>query len=670
MTVATGAVLGAVALAVVLVDLESWAPFIVIGLATGSVFGLAGIGLVLTFKTTGVFNFAHGGIAAAAAYVFYDLHHEAGLPWPLALLISVVAFGVVVGVFLEWIARALGESRVVISIVATVGLLVGIQGLLALQWGSATLPFPVFLPTSTVRVAGVEVGYWEIIVALVGLATAVGLLVFFRRARLGLAMRAVVDDPTLLSLSSIPPVRVRRAAWILGSSFAALSGVLVAMYLGRDPLLLTLLVVQAFGAAAVGRFSSMPLTYVGGLIVGIGSQVATRYTADYDWLQGLPTSFPFVVLFVALLVTPARRLAVRAPAAVISRARVPAAWSPRRRMIALASVAVVVWFIPTVVGTNLPGFTQAALLMPMLLSLGLLVWTSGQISLSHAAFVALGATTYSHLTAGAGLPFLPALVLAGVAVVPMGAVVALPAIRQSGIYLALATFGFGLLVQQMLYRRGWMFGDFGFREATRPEWWLFDATDDRTFFVLVSAVAVVCIGLVAAIQRSRLGRVLRALGDSPAALSSLGADANMARLLVFCVAGFFAGISGALMVMERSAVSGDTFGLQQSLLWLAVLGICGRNLISGPILAAVLLGIMPVYLPDGWLDYQPVAFGVAAVAVGVLVDRVYRLGRRSAGRPRRSPVPPRPAPAGSTRARSVDPSTNGHRRRELEEVGS
>ena len=634
-------------------SLQDLIPFLIIGLTSGSLYGLAGIGLVLTFKTSGIFNFGHGAIAALSAYLFYDLHVTAGVPWPLALVICIAGLGVGAGLVLELVGRRLGEARTVLGIVATVGILLLTQGFLTVRYGPSTLGFPPFLPTGSVDIDGVGVTYTQIIVAATGLAASAGLLVFFRLGRLGMAMRAVVDDPALLSLAGVTPARVRRAAWIIGCAFAALTGILFAPFLGRDPIGLTLLVVQAFGAAAIGRFSSLPLTYVGGLVVGVAASFATDAVAAHSSLIGLPSSIPFLVLFVALLVTPARRLAVRVPRLPASRTRAPRPWSVRQRALATVAVVAAVLLVPEVVGNNLPVYIHAAVLMPILLSLALLVWTSGQISLCHAAFAAFGATTFSHLTS-MGVPWVLALALAGLATVPLGAIVAIPAIRLSGIYLALATFGFGLVVQGMLYTTSLMFGENGFRAAPRPSFWFVHGADDKVFFLLVCAIAGGCVLAVTALRRSRLGRLLQALGDSPTGLVALGADTTILRFLVFSIAALFAGIGGALAISASSQVSMATFGLQESLLWVTVLAVCGSGLASSPLLAAVALAVVPAYVPDAWIPYQPVVFGAAAALAAATLDHRYSLGRRAAGRLRRGPVRARvTAPAVTTLASEV-----------------
>ncbi|MGH8998607.1 MAG: branched-chain amino acid ABC transporter permease, partial [Acidimicrobiia bacterium] len=283
-------------------------PFFVVGITTGSLYGLTGLGLVLTYRTSGIFNFAHGAVAATAAYCFFALHHEHGLAWPLAALLSVGVLGPVMGVVLERVMRRLAGARVVMAIVGTVGLLLAVQGLLYVTFGAQTKNFSEFLPAGGVTVGDVLVTHAQMIKVAVSVVTATGLWLFLRKSRLGVNMRAVVDNPTLLDMTGTQPARVRTAAWVIGASFAAMSGVLIAPVLGLDAALLTLLVVQAFGAVAIGRFSSLPLTFVGGIAVGVIASLVTKYLAGRPLFNGLPSAIPFLVLIVVLLVTPMARL--------------------------------------------------------------------------------------------------------------------------------------------------------------------------------------------------------------------------------------------------------------------------------------------------------------------------------------------------------------------------
>ena len=261
--------------------MKEWLPFIVAGITNGSIYGLAAVGLVLTYKTSGIFNFAHGSQAALGAYLMFEFRDRMGMPWPLAGLLALLLAGVVAGLLLERGANVLASCSVAARVTATVGLLVFIQGVLIAIFGAAVdphaaVPAPEGLPTS----AGVNVRAEQMIIVAIVFVAVVGLYLFFTRAKLGLAVQAVVDDPALLGLSGTSPVAVRRFSWLVGSCFAALSGILLAPSLALDARLLTLLVFFAFGAAAVGAFSSLPLTYVGGLGLGLGAALTTKILGE------------------------------------------------------------------------------------------------------------------------------------------------------------------------------------------------------------------------------------------------------------------------------------------------------------------------------------------------------------------------------------------------------
>ncbi|MBA0126551.1 ABC transporter permease [Haloechinothrix sp. YIM 98757] len=588
------------------------APFLIIGVTSGSVYGLAAMGLVLTYKTSGVFNFAHGAIAAVAAFAFYELHTVRGLPWPVALLLAVVVLPPVVAVGLERVTRGLAGGTVTTKIVATVGLQLAIVSALIAHYGGAGLSFPRFLPTESVGIVGINVGIDQLISAGVAAAAAVAFFVFFRASPTGTRMRAVVDNPELLSLAGTNPVAVRRWAWLIGTWFAAISGVLLAPQIGLDALLLTLLVVQAYGAAAVGLFASLPLTYAGGLLIGVLAALATNLVAGHQWLAQLPPAMPFVVLFVVLLLVPRHKLVE--PGAHASPAPVAPLVSPATaRALTVAAIAVAA-VLPLLVGPRLPVYASALVFVLIFTSLHLLVRISGQISLAHAGLVAIGAATFAHLATGVGLPWLGAVALAGLVVVPVGMIVAVPAIRLAGLFLALATFGFALLLEKVAYPSDWVFGAQGTLPATRPAG--FDS--DVAFYYVLLAFTVAGLGLVALITRSRLGRLLRALADSPTTLSTLGLGINVTRITVFGLSALIAGVAGALHAAQSHAASATPFSALQSLTWLAVLVLFGPARGAAPVLAALFLVVAPTYgTSDALTDWMPVVFGLGALLVAV-----------------------------------------------------
>jgi ABC-type branched-subunit amino acid transport system ATPase component/branched-subunit amino acid ABC-type transport system permease component len=630
-------------------------PFIIAGIATGSIYGLAATGLVLTYKTSGIFNFGHGALATAAAYIFYAMHYANHINWIPSFIVSVLIAGPLMGLGMERIGRRISQQGVAWKIVATIGLVLIVQGLGTVKYGSDSVDVGQFLPRGTkfFRFGGVNISYAQLTVTLVGLAAVAGLYALFRWSRTGISMRAVVDDADLLAMQATSPVRVRRGAWIVGSTFAAMSGVLVLPFIGLNAIALTYLVVQAFGAAAIGAFSSIPLTFFGAIALEIAANISQKYVVNVNWLSGLPESLPFIVLFVVLLLLPRRRLV---PPSTLE-LRPSLQWQSPARVRGVAGVVLIaiLALIPAVVGTKIGFYTIGLTQMIMLLSLGLLVKTSGQVSLCHAAFAAIGAVAFSQLTIEHGVPWFAALILAGIIVVPVGAFVAIPAIRLSGLFLALATFGFGIFVEQMLYARGWMFTVLSSgRAVPRPSL----GSSDKSYYYVVLGIMVLTALVMVAIHQGRLGRVLRGLSESPVAVATMGLSTSTTRVIVFCISAFFAAISGVLYSASiHFAVSGDAHF--QSFYSLILLALLALSPFAEPWYAifGMIAAVIPAYLTSpnvsSWLN---AFFGVSAIGVALhgghagMPTRLRRM-LEGFGRPRPAerfvaPIPLRRLPEG------------------------
>jgi ABC-type branched-subunit amino acid transport system permease subunit len=400
---------------------------------------------------------------------------------------------------------------------------------------------------------------------------------------------------------------------MIGCSFASLSGILLAPILGLDAVRLTLLVLYSFGAAVVGRLVSLPLTYAGALAIGVGAQLATKFVVGHPGLAGLPSSLPFIVLFAVLVFSPPGRFAELTR--TDSRTQRGSAATARRFPIRVLAVAVAVAAVlPSQLSSGrLLTATAVVAFVLVFSSLGLAVGLSRQVSLCHVVFVALGATTLARL-AGAGVPYLAALLLAGLIMVPVGALVAIPAIRLSGLFLALATFGFGVLAQNLLYPTEAVFGVEAILTIERPEILGISLRGDTAFYFFVLAVVVAGLVAVEAVRVTRLGRLLRSLADSPTAVQSLGVNPVVPRVLVFCLTGFLAGIAGGLLGTLTLSVNAATFDSFQSLVWVAALVAAGPASLGGAILAAVLLVWVPaVFDSPTVVEWQPIAFGLAAI---------------------------------------------------------
>jgi ABC-type branched-subunit amino acid transport system ATPase component/branched-subunit amino acid ABC-type transport system permease component len=589
-------------------------PFIVAGLAVGSVYALAGSGLVLTFKTSGIFNFGHGALATVAVCVFYFMYQEAALPLVLCLLVSVLGVGVVLGLLMERVARSLATVPVALQAAATVGLILIVQAGAHLTFGAEPLTFPRYLPQGTVEVSGVTVSYEQIVPMVVALLTTLALAAFFKRSRLGLAMRGVVDDPTLLAMTGTSPTAVRRAAWMVGTVFVCLSGVLLAPSVNLDAMVLTLLVVQSFGAAAIGRFSSIPLTYVGGLGIGVSAALITRYVSGTSqYLAGLSQSLPFIVLFVVLIVTPRSKLVDR----WIDLPRPVHVWRAPARVQLVGAVLMLGVLIsgPLWFGARLSSFTVALSYVVLFLSLGLLVKSSNQVSLAQVGFAATGCVAFSVARVEWGLPWVLSLVVAAVITIPIGALIALPAIRLTGIYLALATFAFGLILEIMFYNSDLMFGpSTGGLPMPRPQ--VLGLDSDRGYYYLVLAVVAVCTLFLVLLHRMRLGRLLRGLGESPIALETSGASVRLTKLIVFCLSSSMAAVAGALYGSTFTNVGGLSFSSFSSLTLVVLLLLMPGAEPWYAVIGAFCLVVLPTYLPGGETaaDVLTLVFGLSIVA--------------------------------------------------------
>lgn len=592
--------------------------YLVIGIVVGSAYGIAAMGLVLSYKTSGVFNFGHGAIAAVATFIFFDLHQRHGMAWPFAALIAVVGFGTVAGLIMEYLARGLSGLPTQARVVATVGIIVFVVGLMQLIFGPSSLDFSSFLPQHVdFSLSGVQITTERLVTIGFGLVSALALYVFFRRTYLGTAMRAVVDDPHLLDLTGVAPARIRRISWLIGCMFAAVSGLLFASSEQQlDATLLSLLVVQAFGAAAIGAFTSLPLAYAGGLGLGVAQAVISDVESTHPALTGLDQVVPFIALFI-VLIGYRKRWLVELGEFVRTRSASTARLLSRRMLItSYGTVAVVAVIIPFVVGTKLPSWNAGMAQVVLFLSLGLLVRTSGQISLCQWGFAAIGGATLGHLL-GHGVPWLLAVLIAGLAAVPAGLLVAIPAIRRSGLYLALATLGFGVVLEEFVYNRGFLFGGTGGLMTGRPH--AFGLDSDKGYYYTMLGIVVLCIGIVVAVERSRLGRLLRGLADSPVALTTLGANINITRVIIFCTSSFLAGVSGAMLASLYGQVNQGSYNYFSSITMLAVLFVSGRTTVSASIIAVLLSVVLPGYIQgQDFSEALQMSFGLAAIVFALM----------------------------------------------------
>ncbi|MFL5336141.1 MAG: ABC transporter permease subunit, partial [Geminicoccaceae bacterium] len=275
---------------------------IVIGVVYGCIYALAACGLVVTYQTSGIFNFAHGAIGMFAAWAYWQLAVSWNWPKPLAVVLVLLVLAPVLGLFIERVLiRPLYGAAVDITVVVTLGLLLSLVGIAFLIWKQGRVyRKPTFFPGTTVNVFGFVMNGNQISVIVVAIAIAIGLRLFFNRTRIGIAMRGVVDNPDLVAMAGGTPARIQQLSWAMGTSLAALAGILLAANEDLTIFQLTLLVTLGYAAAMLGQLRSLPLTVVGGLMLGILGSFSARYL-NYSWFQGAKLILPMIMLFVVLI---------------------------------------------------------------------------------------------------------------------------------------------------------------------------------------------------------------------------------------------------------------------------------------------------------------------------------------------------------------------------------
>ena len=295
--------------------MDKFLTFTILGLSTAAIYAVAASGLVVTYTTSGIFNFAHGAFSMLAAFTYWQVHVEWGVPAIWSFLIVVFLAAPVFGAGIERvIMRGIEGAPEVVKIVVTVSLMVGLLGLALVLW-PADQPHtvPPFFAGHSVEFLGVVIGYQRLLTMGAAIAVALGLRIVLTKTRLGTAMRAVVDDRSLLELNGGRPGRTSGMAWALGAMLAALSGVLVAADQPLSAPALTLLVINAYAVAVVGRLRSLPRTFLGAVILGLLESYAVGYISGSTSvgpisLQTFRTAIPAIMLFVVIVMQPEARL--------------------------------------------------------------------------------------------------------------------------------------------------------------------------------------------------------------------------------------------------------------------------------------------------------------------------------------------------------------------------
>jgi ABC-type branched-subunit amino acid transport system ATPase component/branched-subunit amino acid ABC-type transport system permease component len=548
--------------------MHSLLEYAVLSLGAAGVYAWVALGAVVIHRGSGVLNFAQGALLMFAAYVFNDLRNGWGV-WPAAVF-SVLLVGVISLLTHLLVMRPLRRAAPLTRTVATLGLLIVLQSMAVLLYGTDSKPTLPVLPDSSVSVLGTDLGADRLITVCLAAALAFGLWAFFRFSTTGLAVGAAADNPRAVSTLGWSPDVIAGGSWFVGGVIAGVTGIIVAP--GQGPLSATnliLLIVPGLAAAVVGSFRSFPIVFAGAVgLALLELETRVQLSSRYSWLQGLDKAVPLVVVIAFLSgrgssIPERGHQAEERPELGTGRVNV---WA---LVIGIAAVgAGLLTFFSTGWTNALTANLGWAIVM---LSLVVLVGYTGQLSLGQLAFSGVAALIAGRLVATTDIPFWLAVVIGVLGTIPVGVLFALPALRTRGLNLAVVTLSLAVAVEQIAFKRGYyspapkgaadsglLSGFAGHTEGTLVQGQVrlfgidLDRVDHPTSYAFFALSCFLIVALaVANLRRSRAGRRLIAVRTNERAAASLGISVVAAKLYAFGLSAAIAGLGGIVLAFQQ-----------------------------------------------------------------------------------------------------------------------
>jgi len=654
---------------------------LLLGLGTGSLIAAIGIGVVLTYRGSGVVNFANGAVAIFIAYLFNGIRTKGRiylppLPNPFALIEGLVhrvdssstlklphwptsislggkpsftvavlvalGLSVVLGLIFHFlIFRPLRYAPPLAKVVASVGLLIVLQSIITLRFGGTVIPVAPILKATPRRVLGVVIPQNQLVLAGIVVLLAGLLWVLFKFTRFGLATRAAAENEKGAVVLGFSPDFLAGVNWVLSTVIAGGIGILASPITALDNYSVPLLIVPALGAALLANFTSFGITCAAGIGMGMVESLVLFYSTKSWFPKNLPAvgvqqAIPFLVIIVAMFVR-GQSLPTRG---AIGRGRLPFAPFPRR-VPAMASLGVVACLL----GLFLLAFDwrQAIIntLVGSLVMLSLVVLTGfvGQISLAQMAIAGTAGFALSKFFGDWPFPLGP--IAAALVATGFGLLIAIPALRVRGVNLAVVTLAAAVTIEQLVFNNKSLAGETG-ALAVKPPTILGQRvgpnnTDLAVFgihghdnfppnvwfgvfclvFTLVFAI------LVANVRRSATGRRFLSVRSNERAAASSGVGVSGTKLLAFALSAFVAGIGGVLSGYRFGSVTPTYFGSIASLTFLAFAYLGGISSVSGAIAAGFLVpnGITFTLLNKVFHispNYTPLLGGIGLITTAIL----------------------------------------------------
>ena len=580
------------------------------GVSLGSLYGLIAVGIILIYRTNRIINFAAAAVGAVPAIFALLLCVQRGFNYLVVLPIAIIGGPLFAGLVDVLVMRRFARSPRLITTVVTLGVAQGFGalGFFIPIWIGATAGKISIVPTPWDTVAWNDnrgqpiITGNQIAAILVTLGVSIGLAIFLRYARIGIALRASAENSDRASLLGIPVKRVQTTAWMLAGFLSAMAiyfqspliGVPGNASLGFDTLL------YALAAAVIAKMEKIGIALIAGTFAGIIEFGVVSSTGK----SSLVGAYMLVLILAALLLQ--RKSQTRAMDAgtsswdVVKNFRpIPAELRNLReitiaRTVLCVLAAAVALVLPFLVGADeMPKLVYLPIYGIVGVSLVVLTGWAGQISLGQFGLVGIGAAVSGGLVYNNEADFFVAVFAGILAGVVAAVLIGLPAVRIQGLYLAVTTlafayacFGFALdkttwLGERILpngivttFKRPLLYGRF-------------DLEDDRTFYYVCVVALLFAILAALAFRRNRSGRVLIASRDNQRAAPAYGINIVRTRLAAFAVSGGIAGLAGALMAYAQHQVIPGTYAPLESIVVFLAAVIGGLTSVPAAVLGLV-----------------------------------------------------------------------------------
>ena len=627
--------------------------YILAGLALGSIYAIASAGLVVTFVSTGVLNFAFGSMAFVVARFYYWLNTQHGWTTTDAALLSLLVMAPLFGMLLYAVLfRFVRDRSTLVKIVVTIGLSVALPPIADLIFGAQSITTAPGLALSSdqpYHFLGAPVTTDQIITYGFVLFVVVAGTLLLRFTRVGLYVRASVDSEAMTSLSGTNPGRVAVGVWAVSAMLAGLAGILVAPTNGLTPEGMATLLAAAFAAVVAARLRSLGGAVLISLAMGVVTDVVQEYLPPgSSFTAAIIPSIPFGFMLIFLIIYLLRSGTVADEAQAggpLDQAIRPADQdasltgamendpSSGRVTTVLSALPLVVVALVPLIFHGSPywlGLVAAGMCYAIaFLSFTVVTGEGGMLWLSQIIFAGGGALAAAQLVSVWHVPVLLAIVLGGVIMAVVGAVIGLLTIRLGDLYVALVTLSFGLLVETLVFTLN-QFSQGGLGVTfSRPQL----AGGDLAFSYLALVVFLIFAALIVNLRRSTTGLALRAVRDSEPASRTLGVSIVQVKVIVGAIGAFVAAVGGAFLAMDVGVAQPTTYETFAGLVWLAVVVTLGVRSIAGAAIAglafALLPGVFQTYVPTRWAEAPAILFGLGAISVAKDPDGiVVRTGRQ------------------------------------------